>query len=83
MEVHNALKGMETLGNQFAIKQKELDALRTAIRAANDLYTNGYANYLEVITAQQSLLDADLELVQLRKNQMQYMIQLYRSTGGG
>jgi outer membrane protein TolC len=83
MEVHNSLKGIEALGAQFSVKQKELDALRTAVRTANDLYTNGYANYLEVITAQQSLLDADLQLVQLRLQQMQYIIRLYRSTGGG
>lgn len=83
MEVYNSLKGMETLSEQFQLKEKELEALKTAVKTANELYINGFANYLEVITAQQSLLEADLELVQLRRSQMQYIIQLYRSTGGG
>jgi NodT family efflux transporter outer membrane factor (OMF) lipoprotein len=83
MEVYNALKGIENLQAEFGTKEKELEVLRSAVGTANDLYTNGYANYLEVITAQQSLLEADLELVQLKKNQMQYIIHLYRSTGGG
>jgi outer membrane protein TolC len=83
MEVYNALKGIENLQSEYDTKESELKKLRLAVGTANDLYINGYANYLEVITAQQSLLEADLELVQLKKNQMQYIIQLYRSTGGG
>jgi NodT family efflux transporter outer membrane factor (OMF) lipoprotein len=83
MEVYNALKGIENLQSEYNTKESELKVLRLAVGTANDLYINGYANYLEVITAQQSLLEADLELVQLKKNQMQYIIQLYRSTGGG
>jgi NodT family efflux transporter outer membrane factor (OMF) lipoprotein len=83
MEVYNNLKSIEALHQQFLWKERELKTLRDAISTANDLYTNGYANYLEVITAQQTLLEADLELVQVRKTQLQYAIQLYRALGGG
>lgn len=83
MEVYNNLKAIEALSQQFLWKERELKTLQSAISTANDLYTNGFANYLEVITAQQTLLEADIELVQLRKTQLQYTIQLYRALGGG
>jgi outer membrane protein TolC len=65
------------------LKNKELEVLRAAVTTSNDLFTTGYANYLEVITAQQGLLEADIELVQIKKQQLQNIVQLYRSTGGG
>ncbi len=83
MEVQNNLQGIVNLNNQFILKEGEVSSLSTAIGTANDLYTNGYANYLEVITAQKSLLDAEIELTLLKKVQLQIMVGLYRSAGGG
>lgn len=83
MEVQNSLQGMDNLNNQFVLKEGEVASLATAIGTANDLYTNGYANYLEVITAQKSLLDAEIEMTLLKKVQLQTMVALYRAAGGG
>ena len=83
MEVQNNLQGMVNLNSQFVLKEGEVASLSTAIGTANDLYTNGYATYLEVITAQKSLLDAEIELTLLKKVQLQIMVGLYRSAGGG
>ena len=41
------------------------------------------ANYLEVLTAQQSLLNAQLTLVQDQISKMQGVIHLYHALGGG
>jgi len=83
MEVQNSLQGFTNLASQFNLKQGEVSSLSAAIGTANDLYTNGYANYLEVITAQKSLLDAEIELTLMKKVQLQTMVALYRSAGGG
>lgn len=83
MEVQNSLQGMDNLNNQFILKEGEVASLATAIGTANDLYTNGYANYLEVITAQKSLLDAEIEMTLLKKVQLQTIVALYRAAGGG
>jgi len=83
MEVQNNLQGFVNLNSQFVLKEGEVASLSTAIGTANDLYTNGYANYLEVITAQKSLLEAEIELTLLKKVQLQIMVGLYRSAGGG
>ncbi|MCU0375840.1 MAG: TolC family protein [Chitinophagaceae bacterium] len=82
-EVQTSLQAILNLQQQFELKNKELEVLRAAVTTSNDLFTTGYANYLEVITAQQGLLEADIELVQIKKQQLQNIVQLYRSTGGG
>ena len=83
MEVQTNLQGINNLSSQYALKQQEVNKLSTAIGTANDLYANGYANYLEVITAQKSLVDAEIELTLMKKVQFQTMVALYRAAGGG
>jgi outer membrane protein TolC len=50
---------------------------------SKDLYKAGYANYLEVVTAQQNVLDAELRLIETRKRLHLANINLYRALGGG
>ena len=83
MEVQTSLQSINNLGSQYALKQQEVKELTTAIDTANDLYANGYANYLEVITAQKSLVDAEIELTLMKKVQFQTIVALYRASGGG
>ena len=58
-------------------------ALTRAVAVSNDLYRASYANYLEVVTAQRSVLEAELSLTNARREQYQLMIDLYRALGGG
>jgi len=83
MEVQTGLQGIQNLDNQYTLKKQEVKQLSTAIITANDLYINGYANYLEVITAQKSLVDAEIELTLMKKFQFQTIVALYRAAGGG
>ena len=83
MEVQTNLQGISNLASQYALKQLEVKELNTAIGTANDLYANGYANYLEVITAQKSLVDAEIELTLMKKVEFQTLVALYRASGGG
>lgn len=82
-EVMNGLKGVENYQKYYEQKQQEVQALTNAVDVANDLYLVGRANYLEVITAQRSVLDAELELANTRKNIFINSVNLYRSVGGG
>ncbi|WP_431217694.1 TolC family protein [Puia sp. P3] len=82
-EVTNSLKGIRNFSDYFQLKKEEAAALTSAVRVANDLYRVGKASYLEVITAQRNVLDAELEVTQARKNILLHSIGLYRSLGGG
>jgi outer membrane protein, multidrug efflux system len=83
MEVQTNMQSIQNLQQQYSFKQQEVKELTTAIETANDLYSNGFANYLEVITAQKSLVEAEIELTLLKKVQFQATVNLYRATGGG
>ena len=81
-EVASALNKVENQQQAFALKSKEVLVLQQAVSTANVLFSTGYANYLEVITAQKSVLEAELALVTTRRNVYQGMISLYRALGG-
>ena len=82
-EVTEALVKLNRLKEQQAITQEKVSTLEQSIGKAKMLFTNGMANYLEVITAQASVLQAELSLAQLQEQQSSAAIELYRSLGGG
>ncbi|TWR25272.1 TolC family protein [Mucilaginibacter pallidiroseus] len=82
-EVSNHLGGIENYQKAYDYKQQELESLNKALSVANDLYLVGRANYLEIITAQRSVLDAELELAQTKRNIFLSAVNLYQSVGGG
>jgi HAE1 family hydrophobic/amphiphilic exporter-1 len=83
MEVTNSLKGIRNFTDYYQLKQQEAESLNNAVEVANDLYRVGKASYLEVITAQRSVLDAELEVNSAKKSILLHTINLYRSVGGG
>ncbi len=82
-EVMNGLKGIDNYNNYYQLKLQEVAALKNAVSVSNDLFLVGRATYLEVITAQRNVLDAELELANTRKFIFLNAIGLYRSVGGG
>ena len=82
-EVFTVLHNLNNLGEQVRLKQEEVRVLNRAFDNSNDLFSVGYASYLEVITAQRRLLEVELELTHLRKEQLKNRAVLYRSLGGG
>ncbi|GGA84170.1 RND transporter [Flavobacterium palustre] len=82
-EVSDALVKVEKLEQQQTFLQQRVKTLQQAIRNANLLFKNGMAEYLEVITAQANLLQSELELANLKREQLAANTELYRSLGGG
>jgi len=82
-EVVNSLKGIHNYTEYYRLKEQEVESLRQAVAVANDLYLVGRASYLEVITAQRSVLDAELEVTGARKEILLQTVALYRGVGGG
>ncbi len=83
LEVQTELQQVQNLRQSYTLKSEEVVALTRAVDVSNDLYVAGFANYLEVITAQRSALKAALELAELRKFQLINVVNLYRALGGG
>jgi outer membrane protein, multidrug efflux system len=82
-EVVNNLSRIDNLRDVSTLKEEEVTVLKNAALTANDLFVTGYASYLEVVSAQKGVLEAELALTETRKQQFQAMITLYKSLGGG
>ncbi len=82
-EVTNTLRGVANYDSAVTLRRQEVVTLRRAVDIATDLQYTGYATYLEIITAQRSVLDAELSLAELRRTQLLQAVALYRALGGG
>ena len=83
IEVSNALIQVNKLREQESLARQRTDTLSAAASNAQLLFKNDLANYLEVITAQQTALDAQLSLAFVQRAELNARVELYRSLGGG
>lgn len=83
-EVNNSLTQLQSARKRITNDRRRIDILREAVRKTELLMRHSPdATYLEVLTAQQSLLDAENTLAQDRFDEIQGIIHLYRALGGG
>lgn len=82
-EVSTSLKKIDNTKKLSDFKKQEVDVLQQAVATSRDLFLTGYATYLEIIMAQKSVLEAELSLTEVQKDQHLALIELYRSLGGG
>ena len=83
MEVNNALIAWQTAKDRVTLDKKQIVALKGAVHNTQLLMRNTSTNYLEVLTDQQRLLEAELTEASDRYDAVQAMITLYHALGGG
>ncbi len=74
------LTSAETLKELYA---NQVKALEVSLDATQKLYAYGSTNYLNVITAQNSLISAQTSYIQNRMDAIDATISLYQALGGG
>jgi len=82
-EVSNALFSYESETKKFEFRKNEVEALRTAETNSEELLTNGYANYLDLLTARERALSAELNIIDSKLQQLISIVDLYEALGGG
>lgn len=82
-EVNNALTQVQTARGKTELRTGQITSLENAVRSTQLLMQHGTSTYLEVLTAQQSLLSAQLTQVADRFDEIQGIINLYQALGGG
>lgn len=82
-EVSNALYTYKAETKKFEFRKNEVEALRTAEANSNELLKNGYANYLDLLTARESALNAELNIINSQLQQLVSIVDLYEALGGG
>ena len=81
-EVYRYLQACKTAEAKYEFIDAQVTALQNAYDATTELMDNGSTTYLEVLTAQESLLSAQLSQVQNRYEAVQALINLYSALGG-
>ena len=82
-EVSNAMGLYESSMKKIALRKYQIEALTKSVDYTKELLTYGSANYFEVLSAQTSLLSAQLSSVNDRLQQLDATVSLYRALGGG
>lgn len=82
-EVNNALTEWQTARKNAELNRRKVETLEKAVRSTQLLMEHGNTNYLEVLTARQTLLQAQLAEVSDRYEEIQSVISLYHALGGG
>lgn len=82
-EVSDALSASKWLVDRVEIQQRALQAQTQRARLAQLRYDSGASAFLEVLDAQRDLLDAQQQLVQVRRNYLSSQVALYSALGGG
>lgn len=82
-EVNNALTQYQTAVEKSDSYALQVEALHKADKSTRLLMQHGNTTYLEVLTAQQTLLNAQLNQVANRFVEIQGLVNLYQALGGG
>lgn len=82
-EVSNALVNYNTYDANSKIEDERIIVLTKSVEDTKALYSSSGSSYLEVLTAEQNLLNAQLSKVSNDFAKMQTVISLYTALGGG
>lgn len=82
-EVNNALMQTQSARGKADLRTQQIASLERAVESTELLMRHGSSTYLEVLTAQQSLLSARLSQISDRFDEIQGIVNLYQALGGG
>lgn len=81
--MNDALVSYQTSKKKKENYEQQVASLETAFNSTSLLMEHGNTTYLEVLTARQTLLSAQLSQTANQFKEIQSMINLYQALGGG
>lgn len=82
-EISNCLVEYHSAKDKAELDRQQVEVLKKSVDYTLNLFKMGTSSYLEVITAQSSLLTAEISQVTDDFNKMQAVVNLYSALGGG
>lgn len=82
-EVYNQLTALSNLRQRYERLSEQVKALHAAIELSKVLYQSAHGDYYEVLMTVRDSLEAEMELVEAKKDQMQAVVSIYQALGGG
>lgn len=82
-EVLNQIANIDNLDKNYQLKRTQVDSLVKSIDISTQLFKSARADYLDVLLTQRDALDAKRELIDTKQKQINAIVDLYKSLGGG
>lgn len=82
-DVYNQLTALSNYGQRYEQLSQQVAALKAAIEVSNLLYQSAQIDYYEVLLTRRDSLEAEMELVETKKAQLQALVSIYQALGGG
>ena len=82
-EVVNQLNKVENLKNTFKLKSEQVVTLNDSVDISNTLFRAARCDYMEVLLTRRDALEAQMELVEVKQQQLSAAVNLYKALGGG
>jgi multidrug efflux system outer membrane protein len=82
-EVQDDVTGLLVLDQAFHSQEKAVDSARRTVDIATSRYVGGLVSYLDVVNAQQNLLNNEQELAVIRGQRLVTSVLLVKALGGG
>lgn len=82
-EVCTQLSKIKNLERYYQLKEEEVGKLDHSVGIARQLYLCGRCTYLDVLMDARDAMDAKMELIEAKEQQLAGMVDVYRSLGGG
>lgn len=82
-EAADAINAFQKTGEIVTRRAQLIESLKSVSSIARERFGGGDSNYLEVLDAERSLFNAELDLADARRDHLQAIVQAYRALGGG
>jgi len=83
LEVMNQLSGNKNYAESYVTKSNQVEILSNSIEISNSLFKSARADYTEVLLTQREALEAKMELLEIKKKQLNAEVNIYKALGGG
>ncbi|WP_200372020.1 efflux transporter outer membrane subunit [Rhodovibrio salinarum] len=82
-EVDISLTALQASRERLTARQRQVSALQETLEVADRRYEGGFTSYIDVLDAQRGLFDAQLAMVEARRDELTAVATLYKALGGG
>ena len=82
-EVVNQLSMIKNYNSVYQLKTEQVKALNDSIEISNILFKAARVDYIEALMTQRDSLEAQMELIDVKKQQLSAYVNLYKALGGG
>jgi NodT family efflux transporter outer membrane factor (OMF) lipoprotein len=82
-EVINRVNKVQNYTRSIEFKKQELDALEASVVSASNLFQAARVDYMDVLFAQRDMMNARMDLIDTKKEQLGAIVNTYQALGGG